>query len=26
MRSFRMCPECQAEYDNPWNRRFHAQP
>jgi hydrogenase maturation protein HypF len=21
-----MCPECQAEYDNPLDRRFHAQP
>ena len=21
-----MCPECQAEYDDPLNRRFHAQP
>jgi len=21
-----MCPDCQAEYDNPLNRRFHAQP
>ncbi len=26
MRHFRMCSECQAEYDNPLNRRFHAQP
>jgi len=21
-----MCPECQSEYDDPANRRFHAQP
>ena len=21
-----MCPACQAEYDDPTNRRFHAQP
>jgi hydrogenase maturation protein HypF len=26
MRSFQMCPDCQAEYDNPLDRRFHAQP
>jgi hydrogenase maturation protein HypF len=26
MRDFRMCPECQAEYENPLDRRFHAQP
>jgi len=26
MRSFQMCPQCQAEYDNPLDRRFHAQP
>jgi hydrogenase maturation protein HypF len=36
MRQFQMCPDCQAEYDNPGNssengtgeqhRRFHAQP
>ncbi len=26
MRVFPMCPECQAEYDDPLNRRFHAQP
>ncbi len=26
MRQFQMCPQCQAEYDNPLNRRFHAQP
>jgi len=26
MASFAMCPNCQAEYDNPLNRRFHAQP
>ncbi|MBI5958770.1 MAG: carbamoyltransferase HypF, partial [Chloroflexi bacterium] len=23
---FKMCPACQAEYDDPLNRRFHAQP
>lgn len=23
---FTMCPSCQAEYDNPADRRFHAQP
>jgi len=23
---FTMCPACQAEYDDPANRRFHAQP
>ncbi|MFC2066064.1 carbamoyltransferase HypF, partial [Chloroflexota bacterium] len=26
MRHFRMCPKCQCEYDDPLNRRFHAQP
>ena len=26
MRAFTMCPECQAEYDDPLDRRFHAQP
>src|SRR5271165_7012942 len=26
MAAFRMCPACQAEYDDPRNRRFHAQP
>lgn len=26
MRRFKMCPLCQAEYDDPSNRRFHAQP
>ena len=26
MRVFRMCPACAAEYANPLNRRFHAQP
>src|SRR6266566_1610526 len=26
MQVFPMCPACQAEYDNPLNRRFHAQP
>ncbi len=26
MRAFTMCPECQAEYDDPRDRRFHAQP
>ena len=26
MRVFPMCAECQAEYDNPLSRRFHAQP
>jgi hydrogenase maturation protein HypF len=26
MRVFPMCPACQAEYENPLNRRFHAQP
>jgi hydrogenase maturation protein HypF len=26
MRRFRMCVACQAEYDDPLDRRFHAQP
>ncbi|MDM8530700.1 carbamoyltransferase HypF [Anaerolineales bacterium HSG25] len=26
MSPFPMCPTCQAEYDDPRNRRFHAQP
>lgn len=26
MAAFHMCPACQAEYDDPSNRRFHAQP
>ncbi len=26
MAAFEMCPACQAEYDDPGNRRFHAQP
>jgi hydrogenase maturation protein HypF len=26
MNVFKMCPTCQAEYDDPLNRRFHAQP
>jgi hydrogenase maturation protein HypF len=26
MAKFPMCPACQAEYDDPLNRRFHAQP
>ena len=26
MKKFEMCPECKAEYENPLNRRFHAQP
>jgi len=26
MAVFRMCPECEEEYHNPGNRRFHAQP
>ena len=26
MHVFRMCSKCQAKYDNPKNRRFHAQP
>ncbi|UCC75839.1 MAG: carbamoyltransferase HypF, partial [Anaerolineales bacterium] len=26
MHKFPMCPDCQAEYDDPTDRRFHAQP
>ena len=26
MKSFAMCPECEAEYHAPGDRRFHAQP
>jgi hydrogenase maturation protein HypF len=26
MQAFTMCPLCQQEYDDPLNRRFHAQP
>ena len=26
MAAFKMCPECQSEYDDPADRRFHAQP
>ncbi len=26
MASFAMCPECRKEYENPSDRRFHAQP
>ncbi len=26
MQNFKMCISCQHEYDNPTNRRFHAQP
>ena len=26
MKMFTMCPECQAEYNDPSNRRYHAQP
>lgn len=26
MEGFRMCPACQAEYEDPRDRRFHAQP
>jgi hydrogenase maturation protein HypF len=26
MGEFQMCPACKAEYDDPLNRRFHAQP
>ncbi|NJN96486.1 MAG: hypothetical protein HC875_21460, partial [Anaerolineales bacterium] len=26
MAGFTMCADCQAEYENPLNRRFHAQP
>ena len=26
MQVFPLCPACQREYDNPLDRRFHAQP
>jgi hydrogenase maturation protein HypF len=26
MKAFKMCTECNYEYENPLNRRFHAQP
>ena len=26
MKEFPMCPRCQSEYDEPLDRRFHAQP
>lgn len=26
MSVFQMCPQCQESYDNPFDRRFHAQP
>ncbi|MBS3905570.1 MAG: carbamoyltransferase HypF [Syntrophaceae bacterium] len=26
MKPFKMCPVCQGEYEDPSNRRFHAQP
>ena len=26
MAAFQMCPKCREEYDDPANRRFHAQP
>ncbi len=26
MREFEMCPRCEQEYNDPLNRRFHAQP
>ena len=26
MAAFAMCPSCRAEYDDPADRRFHAQP
>jgi hydrogenase maturation protein HypF len=26
MAAFQMCPQCEAEYHDPTNRRFHAQP
>ncbi|MEG0374581.1 MAG: carbamoyltransferase HypF [Raoultibacter sp.] len=26
MKDFPQCPRCQGEYDDPLNRRFHAQP
>ncbi len=25
MQAFRLCPECQAEYDDPLNRRYYSQ-
>jgi hydrogenase maturation protein HypF len=26
MACFELCPECRKEYENPANRRFHAEP
>ncbi len=26
MRAFRLCPDCRTEYEDPLDRRFHAQP
>lgn len=26
MSAFKMCPDCQCEYEDPMERRFHAQP
>nr|QGT49941.1 carbamoyltransferase [uncultured Helicobacter sp.] len=26
MSAFQMCPQCQESYNNPFDRRFHAQP
>ena len=26
MRDFEMCPQCKSEYEDPTDRRFHAQP
>ena len=26
MKPFKMCKECQEEYENPTDRRYHAQP
>jgi hydrogenase maturation protein HypF len=26
MAGFKMCPQCRSEYENPSDRRFHAQP